>query len=164
MFNKLGRTGMSNPLSHPTVKEYLKFVREEQAQQPLRPRQAVPLFYDKFARLITYLRGLIAGGSELSPLKKYILNRDLTFFVVDFYTGDRASDFGCLQADQVFCLKDRESFLLNFTFGKTIRAGLSRPFCSVAYSKCACLSGFVVELLYCGLLSVRCPSSRRVCF
>ena len=54
---------MSNSLSHPTVKEYLKFVREEQAQQPLRPRQAVPLFYDKFVRLITYLRGLIAGGS-----------------------------------------------------------------------------------------------------
>ena len=41
---------MSNTLSHPTVKEYLKFVREEQAQQPLRPRQAVLLFYDKFVR------------------------------------------------------------------------------------------------------------------
>ena len=62
IFNKLGRTGMSNPLSHSTIKEYLKFVREEQAQQPLRPRQAVPLFYDKFVHLITYLRGLIAGG------------------------------------------------------------------------------------------------------
>ena len=70
---------MSNPLSHPTVKEYLKFVREEQAQQPLRPRQAVPLFYDKLVRLITYLRGLIAGGSELSPLSKYLLVRDVAF-------------------------------------------------------------------------------------
>ena len=128
IFNKLGRIGMSKPLSHPTVKEYLKFVREEQAQQPLRPRQAVPLFYDKFVRLITYLRGLIAESSELSPLNKYILVRDVTFFVVDFYTGDRASDLGRLQADQVFRLKDREGFLLNFTFGKTIRAGLSRPF------------------------------------
>ena len=128
IFNKLGRIGMSNPLSHSTVKEYLKFVREEQAQQPLRPRQAVPLFYDKFVRLITYLRGLIAESSELSPLNKYILVRDVTFFVVDFYTGDRASDLGRLQADQVFRLKDREGFLLNFTFGKTIRAGLSRPF------------------------------------
>ena len=34
IFNKLGRTGMFNPLSYPTVKEYLKFVREVQAQQP----------------------------------------------------------------------------------------------------------------------------------
>lgn len=35
---------------------------------------------------------------------------------------------GRLQADQVFRLKDREGFLLNFTFGKTNRAGLSRLF------------------------------------
>ena len=90
---------MSNPLSHPTVKEYLKFVREEQAQQPLRPYQAAPLFYDKFVHLITYLRGLIAGGSELSPSNKYLLVRDVAFFVVNFYTGDGASDLGRLQAD-----------------------------------------------------------------
>ena len=128
IFNKLGCTGMYNPLSHSTIKEYLKFVREEQAQQPLRPHQAVPLFYDKFVCLITYLRGLIAGGSELSPLNKYLLVRDVTFFVVDFYTGDRASDLRHLQADQVFRLKDREGFLLNLTFGKTNRAGLSCPF------------------------------------
>ena len=78
--------------------------------------------------IITYLRSLIVGGSELSPLDKYILVRDLTFFVVDFYTGDRAFDLGRLQVDQVFRLKDREGFLLNFTFGKTICAGLSPPF------------------------------------
>ena len=123
MFNKLGRTGMSNPLTHPTVKEYLKFVREE---------QAVPLFYDKVVRLVTYLiiLGLIVGGSELSPLNKYILVREVAFFVVDFYTGDRdrASALGSLQADQVFRLKDREGFLLNFASGKTIRAGLLLPF------------------------------------
>ena len=128
IFNKLSRVGMSNPLSHPTIKEYLKFVREEQAQQSLRPRQAVPLFYDKLFRLITYLRGRIAEGSEFSPLNKYLLVRVITFFVVDFYNGERASDLGRLQADQVFRLKDREGFLLNFTFGKTSHAGLSHPF------------------------------------
>ena len=31
IFNKLGRVGMSNLLLHPTIKEYLKLVREEQA-------------------------------------------------------------------------------------------------------------------------------------
>ena len=128
IFNKLGRTGLSNPLAHPCVKEYLKFVREEQARQPLQPCQAVPLFYDKFTRLITCLRGLIVESSELSPLNKYLLVRDVTFFVVDFYTGDRASDLGRLEADQLFRLKDREGFLLNFTFSKTRRAGQLRPF------------------------------------
>ena len=65
IFNRLGRTGFSNPLARLCVKEYLVFVRSEQAQRPLLPRQSVPLFYDKFTRLIAYLRGLIAEGSVL---------------------------------------------------------------------------------------------------
>ena len=58
IFNRLGRSGFSNPLAHPSVKEYLKFVREEQAQQPLLLHQAVPLFYDKFTSLIACLRNI----------------------------------------------------------------------------------------------------------
>ena len=105
VFNKLGCVGMSNPFSHPTINEYLKFVREEQAQQSLRPRQAVPLFYDKSVCLITYLCGLIAESSEFSPLNNYLIVRDITFFVVEFYTGDKASNLGGLQVHQVFSLK-----------------------------------------------------------
>ena len=63
----------------------------------------------------------------LSPLNRYVLVRDITFFVIDFYTGDRASDLGRLKADQLFRLKDREGFLLNFTFSKTRRAGQFGP-------------------------------------
>ena len=128
IFNRLGSAGFSNPLAHPCVKEYPKFVREEQAQQPLQPRQAVPLFYDKFTRLIAYLRGLIAEGCVLSSLNRYLLVRDITFFVINFYTGDRASDLVRLKTDQLFRLKDREGFLLNFTFSKTRRAGQFCPF------------------------------------
>ena len=86
------------------------------------------MFYDKFTRLIAYLRGLIAEGSVLSPLNRYLLVRDITFFVIDFYTGDRASDLSRLKADQLFRLKDSEGLLLNFTFSKTRRAGQFRPF------------------------------------
>ena len=64
----------------------------------------------------------------LSPLIKYLLVRDVTFFVIDFYTGDRASDLGRLKADQLFRLRDREEFLLNFTFSKTRYAGQLHPF------------------------------------
>ncbi|CAH3181849.1 unnamed protein product [Porites lobata] len=88
IFNRLGRTGFSNPLAHSCVKEYLMF--------------SVPLFYEKFTRLIAYLRGLNAEGSVLSPLNRYLLVRDITFFVTDFYTGDRASDLGRLKADELF--------------------------------------------------------------
>ena len=67
-------------------------------------------------------------SSEFSPFNGYQLVRDATFFVVDFFTGNRASDLGRLQADQVFRRMDREGFLLNFTFGKTQRSGQPRPF------------------------------------
>ena len=89
-------------MAHPCVKEYLKFVREEQAQQPLQTRQAVPLFYDKLTRLIAYLRGLIAEGSVLSPLNRYLLVRDITFFVINFSTGDRVSDLGRFKGRSAF--------------------------------------------------------------
>ena len=66
----------------------------------------------KFTRLIAYLRGLIAEGSVLSPLNRYLLVGDITFFVTDFHTGDRASDLGRLKADELFALRIvRGSFL-----------------------------------------------------
>ena len=64
------------------------------------------------------------------------------------------------EADELFRLKDGEGFLLNFTFSKTRCAGQLRPFCSVTrYTKCICLPGFLVELLYSRMWGVRCPSS-----
>ena len=61
------------------------------------------------------------------PLNRYLLVRDITFFVTDFYTGDRASDLGRLKADELFRVKYREGFLLNLTFSKTRCAGQQRP-------------------------------------
>ena len=52
--------------------------------------------------------------------------RDTTFFVVDFFTGDRASDLGRLLGNQVFRLK--KGFLLKFTLTKTFRGETSCPF------------------------------------
>ena len=60
------------------------------------------MFYDKFTRLIAYLRGLIAEGSVLSPLNRYLLVRDITFFVINFYTGDRVSGLGRFKGRSAF--------------------------------------------------------------
>lgn len=128
IFNNLGRTGEANPAAHPKIKDYLKFVRHEQAIKAVVPSQAVPLFFTKLKRLVLFLRNLIVQGSGLSPAGKYVLGRDVTFFVINFFTGDRASDLGQLRADQVFKFKDREGYLLNFTFGKTRTKGRPRPF------------------------------------
>lgn len=128
IFNNLGRLNDSNPVAHPLVKEYLKFVREEQAGLAITPSQAVPLFFGKFQRLIAFLRSQCISKVSLSAVGKYILVRDATFFVVDFFTGDRASDLGRLQSCNVFKLRDREGYLLKFTLTKTLRKGSPRSF------------------------------------
>ena len=81
IFNKLGRTNDFNPVAHPLVKDYLKFVREEQAGLAIKPSQAVPLFFGKFQRLIAHLRDLCSGSASLSSAGKYILVRDANFFI-----------------------------------------------------------------------------------
>ena len=123
IFNKLGRANDSNPVARPLVKDYVKFVREEQAGLAIAPCQAVPLFFGKFQRLIAHLRVLCSSSVSLSNAGKYILVRDATFFIVDFFTGDRASDISRLQSCNVFRLRDREGFLLRFTLTKNLRKG-----------------------------------------
>ena len=108
IFNNLGRLHDSNPVAHPLVKHYLKFVRQEQAGLAITPAQAVPLFFDKFRRLIAFLRGRCLHQASLSRADKYIIVRDATFFVVDFFTGDRTSDLGRFQSRNAFKLRDRE--------------------------------------------------------
>ena len=80
------------------------------------------------SRLISFLRRSIEASAHLPVVNKYILVRDATFFVVDFFTEDRASDLGRRLANQVFRLEDRREVLLKFTVIKTFRGGTSCPF------------------------------------
>jgi len=101
IFNGLGRLEQTNPITHPRIKEYLKFVLEEQAGLAVTPSQAVLFFFVKFQKLIPYLRGEITNSKSLSKIHKYVLVRDATFFV-DFFSGDSVSELGRLLAGQVF--------------------------------------------------------------
>ena len=76
------------------------------------------MFFVKFSKLISFLRRSIEASAHLRVVNNCILVRDATFFVVDFFTGDRASDLGRLLASQVFRLKDRKGFFLKFTLTK----------------------------------------------
>lgn len=101
IFNNIGRLHDSNPVAHPRVKEYLKFIREQQASRVIVPLQAVPLFFAKFTKFIKFLRCSIEGTAHLSMIHNYILGRHVVFFVVDFFSGDRASDLGRLLTNRV---------------------------------------------------------------
>ena len=128
VFNDHGRPHDANPVAHPRVKAYVKFVRAEQAARSVTPVQAVPLFFAKFSSLVHFLKCTIQNSTLLTLVDKYILVRDATFFVTDFFTGDRATDLGRLAANQVFRLKDRNGYLLKFTLAKNLRGDIPRPF------------------------------------
>ena len=110
----------SNPAAHPVVKRYLTSVREEQAKARVTPKQAVSFFFDKFQSLCSYLRRQ-SLSSGLTPTSRYLYARDLAFFSLDFYSGDRASDLGRVKTKEVLSLPDKEGLLFKHTFGKTLR-------------------------------------------
>ena len=117
IFNARSRLDRQNPTSLPEVKRYVVFMREEQAAATVVPRQAIPFEPVKIERLV-------------HPIQRYLVVRDITFFVIDFLTGDHASDLGRLQSHCVFQLANNGGFLLNFCFGKTLQGvhSLTRPF------------------------------------
>ena len=68
------------------MKDNLKFIRNEEAGLAIAPSQAVPLFFGKFQQLIAHLWDLCSASVSLTSAGKYILERDATFFVVNFFT------------------------------------------------------------------------------
>ena len=157
IFNGLGRLSLTNPVAHPRVKEYLKFVREEQSGLVVSPSEAVPFFFVKFRKLVALLRGKKTNSQSLSRTHKYVLVRDTVFYVVDFFTGVRASDLDRLLTSQVFKLKDREGYLLLFTLTKTLRKGPPRFFALIPFreSEVCPVSWISHYLSVCDLLNVR---------
>ena len=115
-------------------------VLEEQTIARTFPTQAILIFLDKLRVICSYLRGRIVTPS-LKPSNIYILSRDLAFFSLDFFSGDRGSDLGQVKSADALHLLDGESFLINQVFGKTLRGegnnvfGIKRipnsPYCPV---------------------------------
>ena len=114
--------GVGNPAAHRSVKQYLSSVREEQAKARVFKKQATPIFFEKLTKLCLYLRGLVFSKGT-TAVQRYLYARDLAFFCLDFYSGDRASDLGKIFTKEIVSLPDGNGFLFRHTFGKTLRGG-----------------------------------------
>lgn len=73
--------------------DYLKTIKEEQAEARVRPKKAIPLFMNKLENLASYIFGELHRGDS-APITLYILSRDLWFFFLEFFSGDCAADLG----------------------------------------------------------------------
>lgn len=60
------------------------------------------------------------------PIDLYLLGRDLCFFSVNFFAGDRLSDLGRTLGKEYF--PDKSGILFNHTFGKTLRGDALNTF------------------------------------
>ena len=132
IYNSLGRsyawddyTCRGNPVMHPSIKSYLKSVQLEQANARTPSKQATPVFFDKFYKVICHIRSLLLDVNS-SPSNRYILARDLAFFALSFSTGGRASDLGRIKTVDVLQNPDGKSLLIHQRIGKTLRGKNTR--------------------------------------
>ena len=109
------------------VKAYLQAVKEEQARARVRPRKATPLFLGKLQQISQFI---VSSMRKLdnSPIDLYLLGRDLCFFSVDFFAGDRSSDLGRTLGKEFLYFPDKLGILFNHTFGKTLRGDALNKF------------------------------------
>ncbi|MCP4923100.1 MAG: hypothetical protein GY915_03590 [bacterium] len=83
------------------------------------PSQAVPFFIDKLIVLCDGLKKQIKTPGT-KPTTIYVLARDLAFFSIDFFSGDRGSDLGRVKSIDVLSSPDRNSYIFNQVFGKNL--------------------------------------------
>ena len=94
---------IGNPAAHPSVRKYHSLVLEEQAKERIFPIQAVPIFLDKLKIICTHLRNSIVHP-KIKSSERYILCRDLAFFSMDFFSGDRGLDLGRVKSSDLLSL------------------------------------------------------------
>ena len=78
------------------------------------------MFLDNLQPLCSHLHRLIKSP-EAKPISAYIYARDLAFFSVDFFSGDRGSDLGRVKSMDILASSNNDSFIFNQVFGKTLR-------------------------------------------
>lgn len=114
--------GIGNPAAAPAVKKHLKAVRVEQSG--VKPKQAIPLSFQKLATLNRYLDYQAYREARINPQKKldqFLLRRDSAYFKVLCHTGNRGSDLGQVKSGQLQWLPGHTGFTLEITEGKTTK-------------------------------------------
>ena len=159
--NSNGRVGGEKCASLPEVNRSVLFMCEEQP-----PSSLAKHYLWSRRNLFTYWLNIYNLASETLlrvPFQRYLLTCDIFFFVIDFFTGDRASDLGRVQSHS-FQLISRVLFS-TFLLGKPweARVRLIRLFCCQSHrSAFVQLHGSAITWI-----TTNCcpsPSTRGMCF
>lgn len=60
-------------------------------------------------------------AKDATSIQRFLVARDLAFFCVDFYAGDRASGLGRVYTKEIFSSQDGNVIWFCHTFGKTLK-------------------------------------------
>ena len=130
IFRDIGRSGEWNPIlltGNPAasylMKRHLQSVTLEQTFAEIPKKQAVPLMFEKLAKLCRYLA--YKASVEKDTVKKYLYLRDRAFFSVLCHSGDRGYDLGNLSISRLFELPDAQGIFVSEVIGKV--ASLDNP-------------------------------------
>ena len=85
--------GVGNPAAHHSMKQYLALVREEQAKREF-VRNKLFLSFLGSSPSSVYISEVLFFLKGTSAFHRYLYARDLAFFCLDFFSGDRGSDLG----------------------------------------------------------------------
>lgn len=110
---------IGNPAASSLIKNYLSAVRLEQSQACNTPKQATPLFLDKLTLVSRHISYSL-NNPRLSTVSKYVLIRDITFFNVLAFSGDRVGDLGLLMPNSLRWLPDESGVAFTLSTGKTV--------------------------------------------
>ena len=116
-----------NPAAHPAVKRYLKGVTEEQLKARAIPKQAEPIFICDLSALCQVMDSKLRSAST-DPIHLYIYSRDLAYFKLHFFSGDRPSDLSHIKAAEILRFPNDKGLKFNHVFVKTLRSGDSKVF------------------------------------
>lgn len=126
------RLGIGNPISHPSIKNYLKLIKEEQAKARICRKKAAPLFLEKLQMIaqfiLTQLHSPRTAIFALSPptfspetvhpvrveffperfhISQIPLGYYLTIRLGKLWEGIRLIRFQCVDIEIWFCVRSR---------------------------------------------------------
>jgi hypothetical protein len=121
-FLKQGGRPVDNPCAGRPVQSYLRDIQFEQVRSCVQPKQATPMFEDKFTSLVLYLNALL-NNQDLDAADRFTLFRDRAFLALDLQAWKRGADLGLTLTDSILWFPDRLGWLFGYTWGKTLRTG-----------------------------------------
>jgi len=118
--------GFGNPVSHSSIKSYLKLIKDDRART--RVWKAVPLFLEKLGLIAQFIL-IQLQHPWISPISLSILNHNLCFFTPNFFSRHCSSGLDRVLSREVSYFPYSCRILFNhIPFGKTLRANLVDTF------------------------------------